>query len=380
MLSVRRSRSLVPAILVVLASPLAGQGRVMDYTGMPDGRIEGPFSQVVGVQPMGGGKVLVSDLIDGTVQLINFSSRARVPVGRQGGGPGEWQVPFRITAGPNGSAYLIDGGKQVVHMISSEGEITRSIPWPVLPGEPVRSAPMGGDGKGGIFLRGSGFGGGGQGDSIPLGRWDPASGRVVKIAEIANPRGVREVAVSNGQMDLRRGGKPFDTRPEWVGLPDGGVAMVHPDPYRVDRIDQGGVVSRGTTVSVDPVRVTQAERNAWREAHADQAVQGVSVSRGLVRGSAPTPEVDDSDFPATLPPFVANAKVVPDPEGNVWVQRASPATAPFRTWDIIRPGGGRVGVARLRADVVLAAIDASHLYAIRTDDETGLQSLERYRR
>lgn len=374
------SRWLGAAFVLAASHTLSGQGRVIDLTGAPDGRIDGPFSQVVGVQPVGGDRVLVSDIIDRTVELVDFARRERTPVGRQGGGPGEWQIPFRIMAGPNGSAYLIDAGKQAVHLVTNEGELTRSFPWPVLPGEPVRSAPMGGDGKGGVFLQGSGFGAGGQGDSLPLGWWDPATGRVVEITDIPNPRVVREAAMSNGQMTFRRDGKPFGTRTEWVGLPDGGLAMVHPDPYRVDHIAQSGRLSRGSTIGGDPVPVTRAERDAWRKAHTDQTVQGRSISRGLVTGSAQTPDVDDSEFPATLPPFVANAKVVPDPEGNVWVQRTSAATAPFRTWDIIRPGGGRVGVARLPADAVIAAIDANSVYVVRTDEDTGLQALERYRR
>ena len=51
-------------------------------------------------------------------------------------------------------------------------------------------------------------------------------------------------------------------RGAWVPLPDGSVAVIHPQPYHVEMIRPDGATIRGPDVEYQPVRVTAALRQS----------------------------------------------------------------------------------------------------------------------
>lgn len=381
MCSIARLASTLFLVCALLPPSVAGQGYTIDLTGTPDRRVPTPFSRVVGLQPLGDSHVAIADNLEPVVVVVDYTSGERAAVGRRGQGPGEWQVPSRLLAGPAKSVWLVDPGKRVLHQIAQDAHLVRSIPWPTLPGEAAAAQPQGTDAGGAIFVQGRGFGASGVSDSIPIARWDPITGATRRMLQLPNPLQVQASVGGGGQFTFRRGnGTPFATRALWTGLPAGGVAVAWPDPYLVERVEGPGRRSAGEQLSYTPTRVTSAERNEWREGQAQRARQGSSFGGGSTSGPPAPPVVADGAFPETLPPFLDTARIVADPDGNVWIPRAGPAGARTVDYDIVHPGGGRMGRARLTRGSAVWAVDATHVHVVTTDSETGLQYVERFRR
>ena len=55
-----------------------------------------PFSRVRGVQELPDGRVLVADQDEKALYRIDFLSQERITLGRQGGGPGEYESPVGL--------------------------------------------------------------------------------------------------------------------------------------------------------------------------------------------------------------------------------------------------------------------------------------------
>jgi hypothetical protein len=57
-------------------------------------------------------------------RIVSFDSegRERWSVGRRGRGPGEYNLPYRVTAGPDGSVYVFDLGTREISRLSAGGE------------------------------------------------------------------------------------------------------------------------------------------------------------------------------------------------------------------------------------------------------------------
>ncbi len=374
----------MPILLVaVTLTPCRMHGQVqrVDLVQAPTFRLREPFSRVGDVLPLGEDKLLVTDVLDRSLLLVDLKSQERTTVGSQGGGPGEWRNLSRLFRGPAGTGFLLDAGKRAVHEVSADGKMLRAIPWPVEPGEPIGGSPIGADSRGTMVIQGSGFAETGARDSVQLSRWEPLTGLLTPVAVIPNPSSSQVGISGTGGLVLRRGsGKPFGTRELLVPLPDGGIALILPAPYRVDRLDVRGAVNPGEELEFPRVPVSRADKQAWRDAQDRQSSSVGSINGGGQAVRLPTPSYRDEDFPATLPPFLANARVVADPQGRVWIPRVMPAGSTEQEWDIIVPGAGRVGVAAARAGSTVMAVTTTHIFLVRIDDTTGLQYVEGYQR
>ncbi|MEZ4379073.1 MAG: hypothetical protein R3B35_12395 [Gemmatimonadales bacterium] len=360
---------------------MGAQGQRIDLTQAPTLRLHVPFSRVGDLLPIGEEQLLVTDVLERELLLINLETQSRVAVGNQGGGPGEWRNLSRLLRGPAGSAILVDAGKRAIHQISTDGRLRSSIPWPVVPGEPVGGVPIGADAQGAMVVRGSGFGETGPLDSVQLSRWEPATGLLIPLASVPNPARSDQAVAASGGLVLRRGsGRPMESRELLVALPDGGVARILPAPFRVDQLDTRGMVKIGDELDFQRVPVSRADRQAWRDGQERQSTSVGSINGGGQAVRLPAPSIRDEDFPATLPPFLANARVISDPEGRVWIPRVMPAGSRVQDWDIVVPGAGRVGVAEAGIGSVLMAVTSSAIFLVRVDEATGLQYVEKHRR
>jgi hypothetical protein len=245
--------------------------------------------------------------------------------------------------------------------------------------------PRGTDAQGRIFMTGSPFtpGANEQPDSIPILRFDPRTRRTDTMAMLKNETRVQQSGGSgNTRVMARVGGGPFSPSTIWAPLPDGRVAMVHPDPYRVDIVTSRRQVQRGTAVPYTPIRIGKAERDQFRERQASAPRTsiriggggGMSMSSG---GGPPPPPIADSEFPATMPPFTGNALQVA-PNGEIWVLRTRPASDNRPTYDIFSPAGALVGRATLKPNSQVVGFGQGAVYVARQDPEDDLRYLEKY--
>jgi len=371
-------RFLLLAALLPIVS--AEAQRRLDFTGRPDASIAEPFTMIAGVRELPGQRAIVTDQMDRELFLVSFAAGTRQPIGRQGDGPGEYRFPTAPLSGLADTTWIVDGALRRIFHIASDGKIApTSVTMPTggVPGGLARA--RGTDGRGRFYFEGSGFDQerGSFIDSVAVVRWNPADGRTDIITRVSNGGRVR-LTLPTGVSSLARSITPFPHLDAWTVLPDGQIAIVHHNPFRIDIVDASGTRRTGATMAFTSIPISNAERAAYR-----RRVEGARV--GALRtggGSGPqtrAPELPDEAFPQTMPAFIA-ATVVSTPEGEIWVGRSHAASERTWTYEIFDANGRLVGTATLRAGAVVVGFGAGTVYVARTDPEDDLVYLERFGR
>lgn len=378
-----------------------------------------PFTQVSGLRELPDGRVVVADARERILQVLDFRTGEARPIGREGEGPREWRLPMRVYPLPGDSTLVWDVGNMrylvlgpdaspayTFSLLGGEGQNAPAAgggPGAGRPpaaqgggrpqgapggGRPMAAGPMvagglrqpsGVDSRGRIYFATPPFRMGQRGpetvDSSTITRYDRATGRTDTIATIHVP-GARVAGGQQGPNQVRlmvRLGSPFDARDEWAVAPDGRVALVRHDPFRVDWVAPAGTVTRGPVQSYTPIRVTDADRREVLEAQRRGAAMRIEGGPGGARVSvgAPPPDAqqnDTSDWPATKPPFLAGAARVA-PNGHLWLLRTRAAGDRVRTYDVFDGAGRLVRRVALPRDTELVGFGARSLYVTRIDDD-----------
>ena len=169
---------------------------------------------------------------------------------------------------------------------------------------------------------------------------------------------------------------PFGSSDSYAVTSTGNVAVVRARDYHVDWIVNGRTVS-GAPIRYDRVRVTEADKTAWREARRNATGFMVTNENGnrSVRTGGPPPEDGPTTFPDFKGPFVGS--VVAAPNGQILVQKHVPADAP-PTYDVIDNAGRLVSRLVLPKRTRLLGFGTGTVYLARTDDDD-LQYLQRYK-
>jgi hypothetical protein len=375
--------------MVVMASLPAGLGAQEVPLGPAQARAVEPFSLVNTVRELSSGEVLVADPLGGTLVMLDPTLQRATPLGREGGGPGEYRQPDAVWPLPGDSTLLVDLGNARLTVISPEGVLGRGRP--LAPGEfaPGRLLtlfiPRGVDRNGWLYIEGGRAMGGAPSDSVSImrvaGDAGPAPLGRVKLADTrqetsggANDRSVRVRAVPLSPVDA------------WGVGPDGSVAVARSGDYHLDWILPDGRIVSGPPVDHRPVRIRQDEREEW-ELERGRAGGGIGISIEMENGrtnmsfgrtgSGPRGESDLSGlpWPETKPPFVGGTVHV-DGRGRAWVRRSLPAgEAPL--YDVFDGSGRPVAQIRFPEGRRLVGFGEGTLYAVDVDD-FDLQTLERY--
>jgi hypothetical protein len=378
------------------------------------------FGFLQAVRELSDGRVLVADPLGGVLARLDLATGAMEPVGREGGGPGEWRQPDAVFPLPGDSTLLVDLGNARLSVLDPAGRFVDSYPiaMPRPAGEGAATqgpgagrGPGAGGGRGGIggpggleFLqpratdaagriyyqrRGSMAGPGDQAgaasDSLEVRRWDRGDDAPVRLAGLRPPALVSAPSGGAGNMQVRMRPIPLAPQDDWAVAPDGRVALVRAEPYQVEWLHPDGHVVRGPAVDYTPVRVRTAEKERWVEAVASTSlsvmmtVDGGSTNMHMRRGGNPAGParsgIDEYEWPDVLPPFRPGSAVI-DPNGRVWVERYGQAGSPV-LYDVFDRHGARVASLRLPADNRVVGFGRQAVYAVRVDD-LGLHWLEIY--
>ena len=78
--------------LVLVVSPASGQVHQQTLV-EPDATFREPFTRIVGLRELSDGRILLADRTERHVSFIDFATGAIDQVGRQGSGPGEYEMP-----------------------------------------------------------------------------------------------------------------------------------------------------------------------------------------------------------------------------------------------------------------------------------------------
>lgn len=351
--------------------------------GAPTAVYAEPFSRVGGLVEQSDGRELVLDAIESRILRIDLTSGRAKGVGRQGQGPGEYTLPLSLVSIRGDTTIAVDmtgGGRALV--ITKDGVSDRGL----------RSA---GSGEVPLFYRTDI-----QADSLgrlyelvrqapgmastpsQVSRLDRTTGERRMMAEVSElgrsplsrPSGGRG---SDEPQAARSGGPPppFASIDQWAVSPDGRVAVVTVEPFRVTYHLPGGGTVAGQPIAYQPSPVTRADREAWMEERR-QLVPSLTygpnrtVSAGRIRPRV----VEPDQWPSELPPFLPKAlRFAPD--GNLWIARATPAGEPA-LFDMIGRDARLIARIVLPDQTRLVGFGRASVYIVRVDSD-GLEYLER---
>ncbi len=377
----------------MLALPASAQVRNINLTGTPIKAIDEPFTLISGVRELPGNKVIVADSREKRVGMVNFTTGAFTSIGRVGNGPGEFQVPMALFAGPGTDTWVADPQAGKVHVVTADGKLQNAILPPEGEGGTPLFIPRAVDAAGRFYMQAVPRLGGGAApvvDSFMIVRWDRATKKTDTLGKVPSGMSVSTSGSSGGNMRMMIRSKPLAATPVWSALPDGHVAVVQPSPYRVDLISANRSVSRGPAQAYTPITVTAAERAAYRARR--QSNEGPPITRTIGGGggggnvstsssAAPSAvEIPDDEFPEVMPPFSGQGSVLVSLEGEIWVLRTRRAADKVPTYDIFNSAGQLTGKATLKPNSVVVGFGAGVVYVARQDPEDDLRYLEKYAR
>lgn len=394
------SRSLVVRLVsglaaagLLFASPTTGQVRRQALSS-PDATFPEPFTRIVGVRELSDGRVLIADRTELHVSFIDFATGAVDQVGRQGKGPGEYEMPTGLFPWPDDGALLVDLANTRMTRITSEGRLDES--WPVMSSSGRFINPSATDQLGRVYYSSAGSFMMGPGapppsDSQPVVRWDPATDTHDTVAMLfSQPRITASRGGGGGGFSVRTGSgggmrlsgmrrQPFRPVDAWGIAPNGDVMVVRATDYRVDWYRDGRMTS-GPANPYDPVRITQAEKEAWADGQEGQAMTMMVLggSGGGQTLEAPRPNLDEVDFPEVKPAFQATGTSV-TPDGEVWVRRYQRHDAQQPLYDVFDGQGVLIKQVRLAPGRTIVGFGENAVYTVFADEDD-LQWLERYAR
>lgn len=396
---IRPSSAVVTRALTRSALAFAGllgsspQTQIRTFEGPPVDLPYG-FTSVDGLRELADGRVLVLDQAAAGLMIVDFRTGTVRQVGRNGRGPAEYNAPTLLFALGRGMSAIRDDGNARTLLIDERGALGSPVDWDAagggpgpLPGmqrfipsasdtlgrfnrlaRPVRILP-----KGATELV----------DSTAIERLDARARRVdtVGVLHAGEATGrTLEPGTTRVLARPRARVRPLQVGDQWAISPDGKVAVVSAQPYRVTYFTSGARFD-GPAIPYQPVRVTERDKNVWlaqrrmpRETWVVPTREARVSERTMAGGPAANLPVE---WPKDFPPFLRNA-VRFGPDGNLWIQRAvsvgdSPAI------DIIDGVGRLSGRLTLPPRSRLGGFGRNGVvYIVRTDDD-GLQFLQRYR-
>ena len=367
------------AALGLAAGALAAQSAPMTVQlGEPDAAFPEPFSAILGVRELSTGQVLISDRIEMMLARLDFESGSYDQLGRQGAGPGEFQMPGGLYALPGDSTLMSDMMNRRFNVILPDGRLSdETIPLRHPAGYPI--IPRGVDGAGRIYFDLAGMMMPGLEESAvqgvaPLLRWDRGGAAVDTLGYVHFPP--MEPA-GPGEARINIGGGAYQPRDDWAVTADGLVGVVRYEDYHLDWIAADGEATSGPPVAFEPVKISKADKEAWSDLMTSRGVM-IEVENGRRRvRRPPRPNIDNMEWPEYMPPTVAGtARMAPN--GTLWVERSAPSDADERTYDLFDARGNLVRHVRLPSDRRVVAFGAGVVYVIRSDEDD-LQWLVRYR-
>ena len=388
--------------LLASAAPVMAQNIPTRTLAKPDAEYAEPFTQIAGVRELKDGRVIVIDPRDKTVQAVDLKAGSAVKLGREGSGPGEYAMPFRLLALANDTSAVVDMLNNRMLLINPNakvgGFVDLNVPAPAGRGDGRGGGmmmvggnmPTSSDAKGRMYSEGMPFrmvdGVPQQADSVPMTRWDRATGKRDTLAYRKVPAGASQISGgrSGGRANVSvriGGGPPFSGTDQMAVAQDGRLAIVHHDPYSVEFVNEAGQRTRGQPIKYDRVKVSEGHKQEWRERQKSATMMMMTNDNGRRSATmAPNNNVQDPETwgGEYMPPFLQGTNnVVFSNDGYLWVSRTGPAGQP-PTYDLIDRAGNVAQRVVLPKKARLLGFGNGSVYVARVDEDD-LQYLTKYR-
>ena len=230
-------------------------------------------------------------------------------------------------------------------------------------------------------------------DSAPIFRYDRRTARIDTVTWITLPKSTVQSGGPGTNVSVRiNGSNPLAAQRSWAVAPDGRIAVVHGDPYRVDWYSPTKTRNAGPVTPYPRRALGEADKIALQSPDCSATISfgGVGAGGGgSARGAVQTRTVmtaaaggrggpPRTDWPEVMPPFAPNrfgpARVAPN--GELWVPRSRGANDP-PTYDVFDASGKLVSRVAMPKGTRLLGFGAGTVYAFRMDDDD-LVYLQRY--
>ena len=337
------------------------------------------FSLIKGFRELADGRIMVTDWTEERVTVLDLVSGKIRDLGRVGGGPREFRLPSQLVLLPGDSTLLVDFGNVRMIVISPQLEFVRTVPLNAH-GENWRMNPRVADISGALFFEWYPWAAGGRRDSVEVGRWSPVSGLTTVGEVLVKAYTSRPPGPSTGLPYIA-----FSKQDGWAVTPDGWLAVVRSDPYKVDWHGPDGQEIIGEPVAYDLIQVTMDDRRDHvRRWLASTATTGRGGDGGGAFSHVPASQQSAAEidriarnalFEDEFPPFVPAGVWTPEP-GVLWVQRWLPESE-VPTFDIFDRTGARRAVVTLPMGRRIIGFGRNALYAT-VADRDDLLTIERY--
>jgi hypothetical protein len=355
--------------LAAVTAPAAAQQPPRRTLDRPAATFPEPVSDPVGFRVLGPARVIVADQLEQSVSILDFRTGEVTPVGRTGDGPGEFGMPGPLYAGPGDTTYMLDMGNRRLLVLLPDATISpTTVPLTHRSGVPV--LPRGVDAHGRVYFDLGGIAMPGLEESArtgraPLLRWDPRTGQTDTLGVVSFPP---MQPTGPGEVRISMGGGAYQPRDDWAVLPDGRVGLARAVEYQVEWLGSARPVV-GPKVAYTPVKVGDAEKNAWADQMATRGMI-VQVENGRRRTSRPPrPNIDRITWPEVMPAFTGSRSVLAAPTGELWVRRAQPASADGATYDVFDQQGRVTRQVVLAGNRVVLAVGQGVAFVSRTDED-----------
>ena len=378
-------RLTLAAALVVVATPALGQNVPVRTLSKPDAELSEPFTYLSMIRELKDGRLIVIDPAEKTLQLVDLARGTSTTLGREGSGPGEYAIPFRLLALPGDTTAMSDMVNSRLLLINPNATVGGFID-PTIPPPPgvIRyggggTMPTEADSKGRMYYQGMRYRRTQTGselmDSVPLIRWERASGTRDTVAWVRQTQNLYANR-SNGRTTYSV--PPFSGSDQMLVAPDGRVAIVHHDPYSVDFISETGQRTRGEPIRYEKQRITEDHKAEWRAAQKGRTnvmttVDASGRSTTTEPGGQQDPAVWGGDY---MPPFLERALMFSN-DGHLWIRRTGPPDQP-PTFDVIDRAGNLVQKVVLPKRSRLVGFGNGAVYIARLDQDD-LQYLQKYK-
>lgn len=338
--------------------------------GLANGAAAYQFGRVSGAVRLSDGTVVVADAQSRQLRFFDRSGRHVRTVGREGGGPGEFNNMNPLTA-MGDSLVVGDRSNQRVTVFAPDGSLVRAVPLEAA-GTDGFLRPVGSLRDGSLLVVSGGRSRGEASNGISR-----DSITVLRMPPGGAPRPLGRFA-GDEMFTQGQGGavmmapRAFGLSAEVVAVPDG-FFYGSTDSYRIGRYDADGKLLRVINVQREPRKVTPDDIERYKEGRRQASAQSgrpPQVRQILERN------LEAMAFPETLPAY---SEIRADPAGNLWVSDYRITPEEPGQWTVFSPEGRMLGTVatpeRMRVldigqDYVLGAwaddLDVEHvrMYAL----------------
>lgn len=277
------------------------------------------FTAVSDVEELRGGLLAVLDRSERHVYLLSEDLRYQGPVASHGEGPGEYMLPSSLSRLGRDSVALYDSFLGRLSVIRRDGTVVPTSTLRAISGAATGSV----DGLGRAYrtIR--------AGRPAPNGDVEHDYDRILRWDRELE-RWDTAVQVSAGRLfereapQLARNRIAFRPVSTWAVAEDGVIAVVTAQPYQLRLYFPDGRMVESAEVEYTRTPVTDAQKDAWREARG--SARPMEVGRvGAPPGSSRVevmsfPSFEPAEWADFLPPFSGRAARFA-PDGTLWIDR-----------------------------------------------------------